>query len=156
MPFVPPKPLASSRMVQVGLVVRNVEESAKRYAAVFGVPVPSAHETDALEKTHMAHRGKPSTARAKLAFFNMGSLSLELIEPIGGPSTWQEFLDTKGEGVHHIAFEVPDSEAEAQSLAGHGIPLVQKGDYTGGRYAYFESEPVLGVALELLQNFKKT
>ena len=149
-----PNALASSRMVQVGLVVRNVEESAKRFAAVFGVPVPAAHETDGVEKTNMKHRGKPSTARAKLAFFDMGSLSLELIEPIGGPSTWKEFLDTKGEGVHHIAFMVPDTAAEEATLAAHGIPLVQKGDYTGGRYAYFEAEAKLGVALELLQNIK--
>jgi len=44
----------------------------------------------------------------------LGSLSLELIEPVGGPSTWREFLDTRGEGVHHIAFHVPDTEAEAK------------------------------------------
>lgn len=141
--------------MQVGLVVRDVEASAKRFAEVFGLAVPTPHLTDGLDKTNMRHRGKPSEARAKLAFFNMGSLSLELIEPVGGPSTWKEFLDTKGEGVHHIAFEVPDSEAEERTLGGHGIPLVQKGDYTGGRYAYFEAESKLGVALELLQNFNK-
>ena len=146
--------LSSSHMVQVGMVVRNVEESAKRFAAVFGLPVPSAHITDTADKTHARYRGKPTEARAKLAFFNMGSLSLELIEPVGGPSTWREFLDKHGEGVHHIAFVVPDTEAEEKTLAEHGIKLVQKGDYTGGRYAYFESEPQLGVALELLQNFQ--
>jgi len=153
MPFVP-RALASSKMVQVGLVVRDIEASAKHYAAVFGVPVPGIHTTDGRDKTNMLHRGKPSDARAKLAFFNMGSLSLELIEPVGGPSTWREFLDTKGEGVHHIAFHVPDTEADAAALAGHGIPLVQKGDYTGGRYAYFEAEAKLAVALELLQDVK--
>lgn len=137
------------------MVVRDVAATAKRFADVFGLPVPSIHTTDELAKTNMRYRGNPSEARAKLAFFNMGSLSLELIEPVGGPSTWKEFLDKKGEGVHHIAFEVPDTEAEGANLASRGIPLTQKGDYTGGRYAYFESEPQLAVALELLQNFKK-
>jgi len=147
--------MSSSRMVQVGLIVKNAEESAKRYAAIFGLPVPPVSLTDAADKSHIQYRGKPTQAQAKLAFFNMGSLQLELIEPVGGPSTWREFLEKKGEGVHHIAFIVPDTEAEAKILSEHGIGLVQKGDYTGGRYAYFESEPQLAVALELLQNFGK-
>ncbi len=146
--------MSSHRMVQVGIIVRNAEESAKRYAAVFGLPVPPVSLTDTADKSHIQYRGKPTEARAKLAFLNMESLQLELIEPVGGPSTWREFLDKHGEGVHHIAYIVPDTEAEAKTLAEHGINLVQKGDYTGGRYAYFESEPKLAVALELLQNFK--
>ncbi len=149
------RPLSSTHMVQVGMIVRNAEESAKRFASLFGVPVPPANITDKADKTHAQYHGKPTEARAKLAFFNMGSLSLELIEPVGGPSTWKEFLDKHGEGVHHIAFIVPDTEAETGILAEHGLKLVQKGDYTGGRYAYFEADPSIGVALELLQNFGK-
>ncbi|MEK7474329.1 MAG: VOC family protein [Candidatus Coatesbacteria bacterium] len=147
--------LSSHRMVQVGIIVRNAEESAKKYAAIFGLPVPKVSLTDAADKSHIQYRGGPTTAQAKLAFLNMESLQLELIEPVGGPSTWREFLDKKGEGVHHIAFVVPDTEVEEKTLGEHGIKLVQKGDYTGGRYAYFESEPQLAVALELLQNFGK-
>jgi catechol 2,3-dioxygenase-like lactoylglutathione lyase family enzyme len=139
-------------MVQVGIIVRNAEESAKKYAAIFGLPVPKVSLTDGADKSHIQYRGRTTEGRAKLAFFDMESLSVELIEPVGGPSTWKEFLDRKGEGVHHIAFFVPDTEAEAKTLGEHGIGLVQKGDYEGGRYAYFESEPQLAVALELLQN----
>ena len=78
--------------------------------------------------------------------------SLELIEPIGGPSTWQEFLDERGEGVHHIAFFVEDTDQVVALLEGNGIAVVQQGDYTGGRYTYVDSAPALGVILELLEN----
>src|SRR5512144_2874176 len=98
--------LGTLTVTQIGIVVRNIDTSRQAYADVFGVPVPPANLTDPLEQAHTEYRGQPSEARAKLAFFKFGQVSIELIEPVGGPSTWQEFLDTHGEGVHHIAFNI--------------------------------------------------
>jgi 4-hydroxyphenylpyruvate dioxygenase-like putative hemolysin len=83
----------------------------------------------------------------------MGQVTIELIEPVGGPSTWQEFLDKHGEGVHHLAFMVKGTDQVVAVLEGQGIPMVQQGDYTGGRYTYLDGESKLGVVLELLENF---
>jgi catechol 2,3-dioxygenase-like lactoylglutathione lyase family enzyme len=145
----------SRRICQVGLVVRDLERAARTYAELFGVAVPQIVTTAGEETAHTRYRGAPTPARAKLAFFDMGGLSLELIEPIGGPSTWQEFLDTKGEGVHHIAFHVEGTDHITGGLAGKGIPVVQQGDYTGGRYTYVSSEAALGVMVELLESTGK-
>jgi 4-hydroxyphenylpyruvate dioxygenase-like putative hemolysin len=82
----------------------------------------------------------------------MGSLQLELIEPDGEPSTWQEYLDTHGEGVHHIAFQVEGMSEQVALLESRGMPLVQRGEYTGGRYAYIDAVLQLKVILELLEN----
>ncbi|MFN2272740.1 MAG: VOC family protein [Anaerolineae bacterium] len=144
--------IGSNVICQVGLVVRDVERSLAACSQVFGLPEPEVIVTDGQETAHTRYRGEPTDARAKLAFFNMGQVSLELIEPIGGPSTWQEFLDEKGEGVHHIAFFVKDTDQVVASLEGNGIAVVQQGDYTGGRYTYVDSAPALGVILELLEN----
>jgi len=142
----------SSTMCQVGLVVKDVEKSAKAYAELFGTEVPEIIVTDPEEKAHTRYRGEPTQARARLAFFDMGSLSLELIEPVGGPSTWKEFLDEKGEGVHHIAFHIKGTDEVVEGLEEKGIPVVQQGDYTGGRYTYVSSEKALSVIVELLEN----
>jgi len=69
------------------------------------------------------------------------------------PSTWREFLDTKGEGVHHIAFEIKGMEDKTALLGKKGMTLLQKGDYEGGRYAYIDGAAKLGLILELLENF---
>ena len=148
----PANAIASSTMVQVGLVVRNIRKTAAAYAKYFGVPVPGIHLTDGLEKTNARYRGKKTQARAKLAFFKMGSLSLELIEPVGGPSTWREHLQKHGEGVHHLAYFVQDTEKEERKLAKRGCRTVQKGDYSGGRYSYVDASKDLKVCLEFLQN----
>jgi catechol 2,3-dioxygenase-like lactoylglutathione lyase family enzyme len=144
--------LGSNVIVQVGLVVRDVEETAKAYADVFGVDVPQWFLTNPEEVAHTRYHGKPTPARAKLAFFGMGSIQLELIEPVGGPSTWQEFLDTHGEGVHHIAFQIKGMAEQVAYLESKGMPLLQRGDYTGGRYAYIDSTLQLKTILELLEN----
>jgi methylmalonyl-CoA/ethylmalonyl-CoA epimerase len=145
--------LGTITVTQIGLVVRDIEKMAHAYADIFGVPVPPVSITATVDVAHTQHRGQSTEARAKLCFFRFGQVSLELIEPVGGPSTWQEFLDTHGEGVHHIAFEIKGMDEKIVYLAGKGVPLIQHGDYTGGRYAYTDGEPRLGVILELLENF---
>ena len=146
--------LGTVTVTQIGLVVRDIEKTTRAFADVLGVPMPLVSITDPREKAHTEYRGQPSEARAKLSFFKLGQVSLELIEPLGGPSTWQEFLDTHGEGVHHIAFDIKGMDEKITYLASKGVPLIQRGDYTGGCYAYTDGEPRLVVILELLENFR--
>lgn len=145
--------IGTTTITQIGLVVRDIAKSARAYADVFGVPVPPVIITDSVEIAHTQYHGEPSPAQAKLCFFQFGQVSIELIEPVGKPSTWQDFLDTHGEGVHHIAFQIKDMDEKILYLGNKGVPLVQRGDYTGGRYAYADGEATLGVAIELLENF---
>lgn len=145
--------LGSKIICQVGIIVRDIERVARAYADLFGVEVPPLILTDPHEQAHTVYRGQPTEARAKLAFFNLGQVSLELIEPVGGPSTWQEFLDTHGPGVHHIAFQIKGMDEQIAILEGKGMTTVQRGDYTGGRYAYVDGTEQLALILELLENF---
>lgn len=147
--------VGSTEMAQVAIVVRDIEKAAKAYAEVFGVPAPEWVITDPEEKAHTKFHGKPSKGRAKLAFIPMGGVTLELIEPVDGPSTWKQFLDEHGEGVHHIAFRIKGMDRVLKFLADKGMPTAQTGDYTGGRYAYVDSIPKLGVILELLESVSK-
>ena len=87
-----------------------------------------------------------------MAFFQLGSVSLELIEPVGGPSTWQEHLDAHGDSLHHVAFRIQGMQEKLADLDANGVPLVQRGEYKGGRYAYVDSTQALGAILELLEN----
>ena len=147
--------LGSTTIVQVGMVVADIEKSIDKFMQVFGLTErPRVSETAGVEEAHTKYRGQPSEAHAKLAFIKMGQVDIELIEPIGRPSTWGEFLDAHGDGVHHIAFRVHGTDQVVTFLQGQGMPVVQQGDYPGGRYTYIDSEKKLGVILELLENFQ--
>ncbi|HEV2472068.1 MAG TPA: VOC family protein [Chthonomonadales bacterium] len=143
-------------LAQVAIVVRDIEEGRARFAQLLGQPAPPIIVTSPGDEVQMSYRGEPSNAQCKLAFFNLGPVQLELIEPMGGASTWQEALDKKGEGVHHIAFWTEDMQASVDALREQQVPMIQRGDMGEGQYAYFDGEPRLGVVIELLEKSRKT
>lgn len=140
---------------QVALVVPDIHRAAAAYAQVFGVPVPAIRETGPAAETRIRYRGATTTARAKLAFFNLGAIQLELIEPIGEPSTWHDVLAKNGAGLHHIAFKVKDSAATSRQLEALGATTVQTGDFGTGNYSYVDATQPLGAVVELLEIYGK-
>ena len=145
-------PLEGLALAQIAIGVRDIDVSCRRWAAVLGVDVPAIVEVEAGSEVRMSHRGHPSDARARLAFFDLGAVQLELVEPIGEPSTWQEGLDRNGEAIHHLAFWTTNMAAAAAGLADHGAELVQRGDMGSGQYAYFDAGETLGCVVELLES----
>ena len=145
--------LGTEIVCQVAIVVPDIEKTARAWAGVLGVEVPAWRLTGPAEETHIAYRGNTTSARAKLAFFDMGQVRLELIEPVGRPSTWGEFLDAHGQGIHHIAFRIKGMDGVLAELDARGVPLVQRGQFKGGGYGYVDGVPELGAVLELLENY---
>ena len=145
--------LGTDQVVQIGIIVKDIQVTAAKYAQFLGMEKPEISITGTLEEASTEFRGEPSEARAKLAFFHVGpSLDIELIQPDEKPSTWREYLDEHGEGVHHIAFFIKGMKEAIIKLEGQNINLLQKGEYTGGRYAYMDSSKDLKTILELLEN----
>ena len=144
--------LGTVTVTQVGIIVRDIEAKAQAWAEVLGLPVPEIMITDPYERARTEYKGEPSNARAKLAFFHLGQVELELIEPIGEPSTWLDQLDEHGDSLHHIAFEIKGMPDKVAYLEAKGLALVQRGEYPGGRYAYVDGSAQLGAILELLEN----
>ena len=144
--------LGTTTIMQVGIIVRDIEAKARAWSEILGLPMPEIVITDTYERAQTEYQGKRSDARAKLAFFHMGQVDLELIEPVGEPSTWKDQLDAHGDSLHHIAFQINGMPEKVAYLDAQGLPLVQRGEYTGGRYAYFDGVAQLGAILELLEN----
>lgn len=144
--------LGTTTVMQVGLVVRDIEAKARAWSQVLGLPMPEIMITDTYEHAQTEYQGQRSNARARLAFFHLGQVDLELIEPIGEPSTWNDQLVAHGDSLHHIALIVKGMAAKTAYLNAEGLPLIQRGEYTGGRYAYFDGVAQLGAILELLEN----
>lgn len=144
--------LGNNIVMQIGIIVHDVEAKARAWSEVLSLPMPNIIITDTVDKTRAEYNGRPTNARAKLAFFHLGQVDLELIEPIDGPSTWKDQLDQHGDGMHHIAFKIRGMKEKITYLDSKGVSLVQGGEYTGGRYAYLDGVAQLGTILELLEN----
>jgi methylmalonyl-CoA/ethylmalonyl-CoA epimerase len=145
----------TDRVIQVGLVTNDIAAMVQRYRDVLGLPEPSQQETPAFQITEATFKGDPTEATAKLAFFDFGQAQLELIEPDQILSVWRNDLNAKGEGAHHIAFQVRKTQDAVDHFAKHGIGVAQQGYYgdRSGMYTYIDSQASLGVIIELLENF---
>ena len=145
--------LGTNVVTQVGIIVHDIEKASQDFADFFGVEKPEWSLSGPLEQAQTEYMGETSEARAKLAFFYAGgSLAFELIEPDQNPSTWRHDLDTYGECVHHLAFNINGTKEKTILLQKNGMNLIQKGEYEGGRYSYFDTKDILKFTLELLEN----
>ncbi|MET3505737.1 VOC family protein [Halalkalibacter oceani] len=146
-----------SSIVQIGMIVCDIEKSTKAYADFFGVDVPQIVMTDTVDKTKMTFNGKRALGRTKQAFFQVGQLTIELLEPDQEASAWRQHLSENGEGFHHIAFLVEDMENEINRLEEKRLDVVQRGlTSSGGQYAYVDTRDSLRLWVELLEPGKRT
>jgi len=145
------------KVIQVAFVCRDVEATSKRWAAVLGVDPPKIWLTHPGPEVKMIYRGKPSNGRAKIAIINAGQVDLEFLEPVGENSSWKDYLDTKGEGVQHIAFRVQDVAKATNFFQKMGMGVVHQGrfDDDDGSYTYIDSRDQLLVNVELLHDDPK-
>jgi len=147
--------LAEKVFVQVCIIVRDVEHTAQRYAAILGLPVPEFQVTREYAHTEAIYYGQPTEARAKIACWEIGRLQFELLQPLDEPSAWMDFLKQRGEGIHHVAFFVPNMDSAADSFVAEGYQITQQGLFTGrgGMYTYLDTDRDLGIVIELLEHF---
>lgn len=145
-------------MLHIGIVVRDIEKSLDQWAQYLGLETkPEIHVAAGDDANPTQYRGHPSNAKAKLVFLSLDNLQVELIEPMEGASShWKEFLDTKGEGVHHIAFEVKGmGEQYLENYAKEGFATAQHGGWATGEYGYMDTMKALGVTIELIENYDR-
>jgi catechol 2,3-dioxygenase-like lactoylglutathione lyase family enzyme len=142
------------KVVQIAIVCKDVEACTKRWAAVVGAEMPKISLTRPGHEVKVLYNGKPSEGQAKLSFFNLGQVVLEVIQPVGGPTSWKDGLDQNGESIHHIAFQVQDLEKTIQSFEQQGMGVVHRGRYDkdNGSYVYLDTKKQLGVTVELLHS----
>lgn len=149
--------IGTNRVTQVCIIVKDIEAAKQKFAEFLGLPVPEHSTGGDYNVTGTEYKGEPAPeANAYLAFFDVGpGLQLELIQPNGVASTWQEHLDKHGEGIHHIAFVVDDMPKSVENCEAFGMQLVQRGKYGdgSGEYAYMDATDSLKCVIELLHNY---
>jgi methylmalonyl-CoA/ethylmalonyl-CoA epimerase len=149
--------IGTSTLTQVGFIVRDIEKSKKKFAEFFGVETPRHFDGGKYEVTGTTVDGKPAPdANCVMAFFDAGpNVQIELIQPNGVKSTWQDFLDEHGEGIHHIAFNVKGTDEKILACEKAGMKVLQRGKYGdgGGEYTYLDATGDLKCILELLESY---
>ncbi len=142
-----------TKIFQVCAVVGDAENTAQQLTSLGLGPftrLPYDHRF-----TQTQYRGKTIEGGAIILASDVGGVEFEIIQPLGGPSAWTEFLEKRGEGLHHLSFLVNDIDKEEESLVRQGMSVIQKGRHGNGGYSYFETDAIGGVIFEVLQRTKK-
>ena len=123
----------------IAIAVHSIEEALQAYEGALGL--------------ELADVGEVSEQAVRVAFLPMGESALELVEPLTSDSGVAKFLEKRGEGIHHICFEVGDIEAALQNLAAKGVRLIDEQPRQGahGRVAFLHPKSTHGVLIELIE-----
>ena len=138
--------------IQIALVVEDIEKAAKTWADLFGVPVPPIRDDKPSHNPNLTYRGEEAYYGLKFAVIDCREREfvIELHEPDEHPSTFREFLDKHGNGVHHIGFEVGERRDDiVNELEQQGYALRTVGYYPGSSWTIVDTEDTLGVNLNI-------
>lgn len=137
---------------QLGFVVNDIEKTCKHYESFFGTG-PFSPVID-VDMDGAILRGKPVNTKIKVAFVRSGGVEIELIQPIEGTNPYTEFLETKGEGIHHLGYQVEDMDAAKAAFRRKGREPVFSRDMGVMEFAYFDTSEAGGLMIEFL-HFRK-
>jgi len=141
------------KFAHVALVVKHMDKAIKYFEALDVGPFPPFLGGPGMSFTGKTVRGEPSDYDMDLRIGrgDIGGTKIELIQPLKGSSVYKEFLEKKGEGLHHLAFMVDDIDAEVKDMEKRGFKVVQTGAMPNTRWAYLEAEESGGMMIELCQ-----
>ncbi|HLF13555.1 MAG TPA: methylmalonyl-CoA epimerase [Bacteroidota bacterium] len=128
------------KLTHVGIAVKSLRDSVPLFSKLFS--------QDAVKEEAVADHG------VRVAFFHTGACSVELTEATDENSPIGKFIAKRGEGVHHLSFEVEDLGAELDRLRAEGFRLIDEKPRKGaGGYliAFLHPSSTNGVLIELSQ-----
>jgi methylmalonyl-CoA/ethylmalonyl-CoA epimerase len=136
--------------LQIGIVVRDIEATIRRYEDDFGIGPWQTHEIDSADVKDLREYGQPAVAHAwRVSVTKIGSVMWELIQPLDQAGIYAHFLAEKGEGVHHIALATPNFDELVARQTERGRELLGSGELGGARVAYLATDGDLGVITEI-------
>jgi len=133
----------------VGVIVRDMDRTIEHLEAIGIGPFGMMGDQKWVDVAFKGEfRGKPAEWSVKISNTKVGDTEIELLQPSGGESALQEFLDEKGEGVHHIAYLVDDVAGEVTRLEKQGLKRLTSANLDTRGFAYFETVEG-GVVIEI-------
>jgi len=127
----------------LGIAVKSIEDCLPYYEGVLGLKCYNIEVV--------------ADQKVKTAFFQVGQTKIELLEPTDEESTIAKFIEKRGEGIHHIAFAVPDVQPALDEAASKGVRLIDAAPRRGAEgldIAFLHPKSTCGVLTELCMEGK--
>jgi methylmalonyl-CoA/ethylmalonyl-CoA epimerase len=130
--------MTPTHIEHIGIAVSNLDEAIKYWENVMGLKCYNIEEV--------------KDQKVRTAFLKIGEVKIELLEPTSDDSTIKKFIDNKGQGIHHIAFAVDDTNETLKDIESKGVRLIDKqarGGAEGLEIGFLHPKSTLGVLTEI-------
>lgn len=132
-----------TKIDHLGIAVHDLDKSVEYYENSLGLSCHGREEVD--------------SQKVKTAFFEIGGVHLELLEPTSKDSPIAKFLEKNGEGIHHVAFRTDDIEKQLEQASNSGVQLIHEAPFEGAAnklVAFLHPKSTHGVLTEFCMEKK--
>ena len=145
--------IKDKKINQVGIVVKDAVGTAKRYAELFGLGPWQFYDLKPTDNILHDNILGDEEICIRAATANLADIQIELLQPMYGPSTHMEFLNTHGQGIHHLSFGAIDNHDEVvQHCLDMGIGLEMQGLLGGAhKFTYLSTQKELATIFEFMK-----
>jgi hypothetical protein len=138
---------------QIAWLTRDLEKSMQAWIDTLRIgPWRVFRFTDKTVK-NLKVDGKPVEGpfEFRIAITHVGDMEIELIQPVRGPMIYEDYLQRRGEGLHHIKEKIPNDRMAAvvQDYAARDVKVTQTGQFVADFHFYLDTEPKLDFVYEL-------
>ncbi len=126
------------KIAHIGVAVKNVEEVEKLYSEILGLPIT----------------GREVSPDNKVSFIPLGDTAIELLQSVKPDGAIARHIEKRGEGIHHIAFQVDNIDKALEEMKAKGISLIDQKPRSGAhnsRIAFLHPKNTYGVLVELVE-----
>ncbi len=137
----------------IGVAVKDIDKAVEYYQSLGIATLKSEILFKSSDFAGFKVNGKtPDTiVKLRIRFVLVGSTQFELIQPVEGESPQKDFLNSRGDGINHIAYTVDDIDKETDKMLKKGVKAIFSGKSKTAHFAYFDTRGVGNVIIELVQ-----
>lgn len=131
------------KLEHIGIAVKSMESANKLFATLLGREHYKVEEVQ--------------SEGVRTSFFEIGGVKIELLEATREDSPIAKFIEKRGEGIHHLAFEVKDIERKIEEYEAKGFSAIQKAPKPGAdnkKICFLHPKTTQGVLIELCEEIK--
>lgn len=132
----------------IGVVTSDLDKSMRELENLYGLR-PFLVMEPGYVNTYL--RGKPANFKLRSAFYQSGQVIFEIISVLEGETIYGEWLAEKGEGLHHLGYDIENMEEWIDYYKSKGIGVLQSGERPGVKWAYLDTTAYTGMIVELIE-----
>jgi methylmalonyl-CoA/ethylmalonyl-CoA epimerase len=132
----------------IGVVTKDLDKTMREMEELYGLTPFMVMEPGYV---NTSIRGKPAEFKLKSAFYRSGQVVMEVISVLEGDTIYDEWLVEKGEGLHHLGYDIENIEEWINYYKERGIGVLQSGERPGVKWAYLDTSSFTGMIMELIE-----